>query len=112
MEVVIIEACMKEAELATLKVENKNIMDDIVTIKKDIADLSKVYDSIYGLTTNVSLLTEQMSRTIDDIKVIKSDVEEIKSIPLKNYDSIKKTIVNLIITAIVLYLISKTFLGG
>lgn len=104
--------CTKEAELATLKVENKNIMNDIVTIKKDIADLSKVYDSIYELTINVSLLTEQMSRTIDDIKVIKSDVGEIKSIPSKKYDNLSKTIVNLIITAIVLYLINKTFLGG
>ena len=104
--------CMKEAELATLKVENKNIMNDIVTIKKDIADLSKVYDSIYELTINVSLLTEQMSRTIDDIKVIKSDVVEIKNIPSRKYDNLIKTIVNLILTAIVLYLINKTFLGG
>ena len=104
--------CMKEAELATLKVENKNIMNDIVTIKKDIADLSKVYDSIYELTINVSLLTEQMSRTIDDIKVIKSDVVEIKNIPSRKYDNLINTIVNLIITAIVLYLINKTFLGG
>lgn len=104
--------CTKEAELATLKVENKNIMNDIVTIKKDIADLSKVYDSIYELTINVSLLTEQMSRTIDDIKVIKSDVVEIKNIPSRKYDNLSKTIVNLIITAIVLYLINKTFLGG
>lgn len=104
--------CTKEAELATLKVENKNIMNDIVTIKKDITDLSKVYDSIYELTINVSLLTEQMSRTIDDIKVIKSDVVEIKNIPSRKYDNLIKTIVNLIITAIVLYLINKTFLGG
>lgn len=104
--------CTKEAELATLKVENKNIMNDIVTIKKDITDLSKVYDSIYELTINVSLLTEQMSRTIDDIKVIKSDVVEIKNIPSRKYDNLSKTIVNLIITAIVLYLINKTFLGG
>lgn len=104
--------CTKEAELATLKVENKNIMNDIVTIKKDITDLSKVYDSIYELTINVSLLTEQMSRTIDDIKVIKSDVVEIKNIPSRKYDNLTKTIVNLIITAIVLYLINKTFLGG
>ena len=36
-------------------------------------------DLIYGMTTNISLLTDQMTRTNEDVKSIKKDVEEIKS---------------------------------
>ncbi len=65
--------CTKESDITTLKVE-------MIEVKNDIERLDRIYDLIYGLTTNVSLLTEQMERNNQDLSDIKNDVNEIKEI--------------------------------
>lgn len=65
--------CTKESDIATLKAE-------MIEVKNDIERLDRIYDLIYGLTTNVSLLTEQMERNNQDLSDIKNDVNEIKEI--------------------------------
>lgn len=125
---------MKVGEIATLRAE-------MTEIKNDIERLDKIYDLIYGLTTNVSLLTHQMERNNQELVGIKKDVNEIKEIktevsllsrdiesvkgdtrivreemeiiknvPRRKWEWIVKTVSGIIITAIVMYLLSQTFL--
>lgn len=51
---------------------------EIVQIQKDVDYLNKIYELIYGLTTNVSILAEKMTRVTDDVSSIKVDIEEMK----------------------------------
>ena len=121
-------------EIATLQAE-------MTEIKSDIERLDKIYDLIYGLTTNVSLLADQMERNnqeligikkdVNEIKEIKTEVsllsrdiesvkgdtrivrremEDIKSVPTRKWEWIVKTVSGIIITAIVMYLLTQTFL--
>ena len=65
--------CQREGEIATLKAE-------MIEVKSDINRLDRIYDLIYGLTTSVSILTDQMERNNDELVGIKNDVNEIKDI--------------------------------
>lgn len=92
--------CFKESDIATLKTENKTLFRRVASLEGDIKDLYQVYDLIYGMTTNISLLTDQMSRTNEDVRSIKKDVEEIKMRPAKDYIHYKRLTIGLIITTI------------
>lgn len=92
--------CMKEGEVATLKAENK-------TIFKEIESLKRIQDIIYDLSKNLSTLVMEMKDTKEDVKSIRQDLDEIKRKPGNDYDNIKRTVVNLIIGAIIGTIISK-----
>jgi predicted nucleic acid-binding Zn-ribbon protein len=94
------DKCEREREIATLQSENKTLFRRVGSLEKDIKELHHVYDLIYGMTTNISLLTDQMARTNEDVKAIKQDVEEIKMRPAKDYIHYKRLAIGLIITTI------------
>lgn len=92
--------CEREREIATLQSENKTLFRRMDTLEEGVKELHHVYDLIYGMTTNISLLTDQMARTNEDVKSIKQDVEEIKMRPAKDYIHYKRLAIGLIITTI------------
>lgn len=73
--------CTKEKEIATMQTEIKSLFKIVENNKSDINDMNKVYDLIYGMTTSVSVLTEQMARNTDELAKVSKDVEEIKTTP-------------------------------
>lgn len=90
--------CTKEGEIATLKAEVKGAYKILDGVRSDLTDLKEVYNLIYGLTTNVSVLTEQMvqmNKQLDNIRKVQDDI--IKE-PLNDYNHYRKLIVGGIIT--------------
>ena len=110
--------CIKEKEIAVLQSEVKTLFKENKILRDEIDDLSKLYELIYGLTTNVSLLTEQMSRTREDLSEfkkdtskdldsIKKDIKQITMQPADDFKYYKKIIIGQIITAIIMFLLGK-----
>ena len=110
--------CIKEKEIAVLQSEVKTLFKENKILRNEIDDLSKVYELIYGLTTNVSLLTEQMSRTREDLSEfkkdtskdldsIKKDVKQITMQPADDFKHYKKMIIGQIITGIIMFLLGR-----
>lgn len=105
--------CAKEGIISELKTDVKNI-------KEDVSDLNKIYELMYQMTANVSVLTEQMSSTKIDVQTIKKDVEEIKVKPLETknsrfnmiLDKVIATIITVVVTAITIGILSPIFREG
>lgn len=73
--------CSQIKEISTMETEIKTLFRITESNKKDIADMNKVYDLIYGITTNVSVLAEQMAKNTEELTKISNDVDTIKTIP-------------------------------
>lgn len=86
--------CSRDADIAVIKTE-------VNQLQQGFSELKEVYNLIYGLTTNVSLLTDQMVRMNDDIVTVKSDVVDIKTAPVKEYTTLKIGFMSTIISIII-----------
>lgn len=71
--------CSKEKDIGIIQTEIKTLFNIAESNKKSIVEMNRVYDLIYGLTTNVSILAEQMARNTDDLGHMKKDIDVIKS---------------------------------
>lgn len=111
--------CTKEGSIASFKSEIANVKEDIKNIKqydhteiknkidkdvgsvqKQVDDLGNVYELIYELVSSVKVLGEQMS-------VVKSDVEDLKTVPKKRYEHLLNTLVSVVVGAIITLLFTR-----
>ena len=68
----VIHSCLKEGMLATHDTQIKHLI-------KSVAELDRIYDLIYGLTTSISVMSNTMIGITEDVGQIKRDVIEIKT---------------------------------
>lgn len=94
--------CTKESELATAAAERK-------TLFKEVESLKNMQNAIYDLGTNIALLVQQMKETKADVASIKKDVENIKTIPITNYQYYTRLIIGAIIGGVVGYIVKGWF---
>lgn len=73
--------CTEIGRLSKIETEIISLFRIVQSNKQEISDMNKVYDLIYGITTNVSVLAEQMTRNTEELSKVSSDVESMKTIP-------------------------------
>ena len=73
--------CSKQREIGVMETEIKSLFKLVDSNKNELGELNKVYDLLYGITTNVSVLTEQMINNTNQLSKVSKDVETIKTTP-------------------------------
>ena len=72
-----------------------------------IDDLEKRQDNLDDLVSTVKVLAVREENVENDVKEIKQDVKTLSDKPAKKWDSMTETILAVIITALVTYMLSR-----
>lgn len=73
--------CSKIKEISKMETEIVSLFKLVEVNRKELNDMNKVYDLIYGITTNVSVLAEQMTKNTEELSKVSKDVDTIKRVP-------------------------------
>ena len=71
------------------------------------AKIDALWDKIMDMASNLAVMTanlENLTRNLDDVK---RDVDEIKASPKNKWDTVVKTIITVLVTGFVAYLIAQ-----
>jgi hypothetical protein len=92
--------CVKEKDLAEIRVR-------LDAAFERIDELRKLHELLYELSSNVSVLVEQMKDTKVDITSLKGDMEILKRKPVDDYNGYQRMIFGGIIGAIIAFMMSQ-----
>lgn len=92
--------CTKEGTLARHETQINQLI-------KSVDNLDKIYDLIYGITTNVSVMTSTMVSVTEDIDHIKKDIKEIKSKDGQDFVHYKRAVIVFLIISILGFIITS-----
>lgn len=93
-----------ERRISNLEVEMKTCERRFEEIKADIKELGKIYEVIYTMTTNMSVMSEQMIEVKKSINIIENRLEEVRLKPLSDASYYKRVMVSGVIGAIIVFL--------
>ena len=93
-----------ERRISNLEVEMKTCERRFGEIKVDIKELNRIYEVIYTMTTNMSVMSEQMIEVKKSICVIEARLEEVRLKPLSDAVYYKRLVVGGVIGAIIVFL--------
>lgn len=89
--------CMNEEQLRILTETTERSKSNTHRIDK----LEQQYELLHEMNNNLSKIAEQTKHTTEDVKCLKSDMEDIKSKPNKFLDNLKSVAAGAILTAII-----------
>jgi len=92
--------CKQEGVLSELKTEMKSVW-------KQINKMDSIYKVLQTLSENTAVLAEQMRNTSKDVNDLKQEVQEIKSIPSKNYNTYKNALITAVLSGLAGYFLAK-----
>ena len=82
-------------------------LDERITAFNRIDDVKSLADSVHKLAISVEILTREQQSSNSKIDELSADIEEIKGRPAKKWDSVASTLLTVIITAIVTFILAK-----
>lgn len=95
------------AMITELKEGQARMSEQIKGALKRIDEQKQLTESVHKLATSVEILANsqrQMEKTVDGLS---ADIEEIKRKPAKRFDDAVGTVIAIVLTAIVTYVLSK-----
>lgn len=98
-----------ERRISNLEVEMKTCERRFSELKCEIKELGKVYEIIYTMTANMSVMSEQMIEVKKSIGVIEDRLEEVRWKPLSDASYYKRLVVGGVIGAIIVFLMGYVF---
>ena len=74
---------------------------------KRIDEQSALTESVHKLATSVELLTQKQTTIGEKVDLISKDVEDLKQKPVKKWDDIVKTVVTVLLTAGITFILAR-----
>ena len=97
-----------EQILMDIKQELAEHREQIKGALKRIDEQAKLTESVHKLATAIEVLTAEQKSVIKKLDRVSSDVETIKAKPAKKWEEVTKTVVTVIVTAVVTYFLTKS----
>jgi predicted nucleic acid-binding Zn-ribbon protein len=81
--------------------------EQIKTAFNRIDDVKNLADSVHKLAVSVEVLTREQQSSNTKMDELAADVEEIKGRPAKKWDNVASTLLTVIITAVITFILAK-----
>lgn len=81
--------------------------EQIKTAFNRIDDVKNLADSVHKLASSVEVLTREQQLSNSKMDKLAADVEEIKGRPAKKWDNMASTLLTVIITAVITFILAK-----
>lgn len=82
---------------------------DQARMSEQINNQQKLLEGVQNIAFAVRDLANAQNNTSEEVKRLRSDVDDIKSKPNKRWDSFVGTIISVIVTGVVMYAITKLY---
>jgi len=102
-----IHECLKIKEITINTASIERAHERLDEHKKLIDRQDENFSILHEMNTNIKLIVQQNGVRDEKVGIIEKDVKEIKDKPKRDWDKVKWTIITLVCTSLMLFVLSK-----
>lgn len=103
---------MSETHNCTQRENITKLQTEVKAIFKRMDEQTALAKSVTELAASIKIMAVEMQTLRDDITEVKGDVKEMKAKPAKRWESLVGTVIAVIVTAVVTFLLTQAGIGG